>query len=73
MVLISVMFSPPLTTACLPTEQQGFDHPLEYSEGNEGRENGTLEGLAGRSYAAFRMWTSENSSSRNCPKSLVGL
>ena len=44
MVLISVMFSPPLTTACLPTEQQGFDHPLEYSEGNEGRENGPPRG-----------------------------
>ena len=47
MVLISVMFSPPLTTACLPTEQQGFDHPLEYSEGNEGRENGHPRGAIG--------------------------
>jgi hypothetical protein len=42
--LISVMLSPPLTTACLSTQQQGFDHPLEYSEGDEGRENGHPRG-----------------------------
>ena len=64
MVLISVMFSAPLTTACLPTEQQGFDHPLESTaKATRAARTGTLEGLAGRSYAAFRMWTSENSSS----------
>jgi hypothetical protein len=52
-VLISVMFSPPLTTACLPTEQQGFDHPLEYSEGNEGRENGHLRGSSREELCRF--------------------